>query len=99
MKPETKEIIAPILRKLDAAASGRVRNLPLASNVYSISALTDASEAFSAFCSAQLARGDDGHFLSLAICEGHQSDAGRIIGEFLNHLLVLSISDRLWSDG
>ena len=100
MNPEIAETIASILGKLDAINSAQVTGLPLCSAIYTTDALAEAVGAYSPFCNVQIRQSGADYLLDIAVVRGRcRSDGGReIIGEFLNHLLVLSVRHRLWSD-
>jgi hypothetical protein len=80
------------------ASSGELHALQLAPDLYPVSAQTAAAYEFSPLCRADVTPCPDSYLLSLTVHDEHRPEAGRIVGEFLNYVLALSVRDRLWPD-
>jgi hypothetical protein len=94
MKTATKETIAAILPILGGIASARVRRLPLAPELYSASALEATKSAFARTCRIETRHLAGAQVLDLDPLGDESEDSSRIVGEVLNHLLVLSMRRR-----
>ena len=84
------ETIGRTLKGLAGADRGIVEDLRLPPNIYPDECLEAASEAFRGFCSVRVVGGDD-RSLAIIVHPQHREMSARVVGEFLNHLLALSL--------
>ena len=91
-----RETIWQILSALASVDKGACENLWLSHAVYPPECVSTSVEAFREFCSFEIIDSPSGVTgLAIRVLETIPTDRRRIVGEFLNHLLAISVERKL----
>jgi hypothetical protein len=85
------QTIEAILAAFAAADSGTVERLPTSPLLYPKECIETAFAHFGDLCNGALVSEGDVNLVSLSVPPDRHSDAAKIVGEFFNHALALSI--------
>jgi hypothetical protein len=85
------QTIEAILAAFVAADKGTVDRLPLSPLLYPQECVEATFAQFEGICSGALVSEGDVSLVSLAVRTSHEPDAVKVVGEFFNHALALSI--------